>query len=107
MLSEQQAGIYLIVEFDWPKTFNPETGQKARNLHEVAQNRRWIRPIVAGNGGIGLGASSIWIFWLENYSSLDILFHDLENEVSKAFLSFFSSVDNVSEKIREEVIFLQ
>jgi len=40
MLSEQQAGIYLIVEFDWPKTFNPETGQKARNLHEIAQNRR-------------------------------------------------------------------
>jgi hypothetical protein len=107
MISEQQAGIYLIIEFDWPKIFNPETGQKARQLHEVTQNKRWIRPVIAGNGGIGLGSSSIWIFWLENYGSLDILLHDLENEISKTFLSFFSSVENVSEKIREEVIFLQ
>ena len=53
MTTEKTPGIYLIVEFEWPKEFNPETGMKARELHAVTQKKRWIQPIVAASGGIG------------------------------------------------------
>lgn len=107
MSTEKQPGIYLIIEFEWPKEFDPETGIKARQLHALVQNKRWIKPIVAASGGIGQGASSMWIFWLENYATLDMIYHESDNEVGKLFQSFFSKMENVSDKIREEVFFLQ
>ncbi len=107
MSTEKQPGIYLIIEFDWPEKFDSETGLIARKLHAVSQDKRWIKPIVAASGGIGKGASSMWIFWLENYAALDALYHDPDNEIGKLYISFFSKMNNVTEKIREEVFFLQ
>ena len=106
MSEKTRPGIYLIVEFDWPSPFNSEDGKKARHLHDVTQGQTWIHETVAGSGGLGEGPSSIWIFWLENYAALDRLLHDKEDEVSKAYVDFFSSMPKVVEKIREEVAFL-
>ena len=105
-MSEQNSpGIYLIVEFDWPHPFDPEMGKKASRLHQVIQNQNWIRETVAGSGGLGEGPGSIWIFWLENYAALDRLLRDKSDEVSKAYVEFFSAMPKVTDKIREEVAF--
>ena len=85
-MSEQTSrGIYLIVEFDWPNPVETEVAQKAAHLHKMAQNQSWIREVVA---------------------ALDRLFHDRSNEVSQAYMGFFSRMPHVKDKIREEVIFL-
>jgi hypothetical protein len=106
MSEQKHPGIYLIVEFDWPSPFNAEDGKKARHLHDVLQNQTWIRETVAGSGGLGEGPSSIWVFWLENYAALDRLLHDNSDEVSQAYMNFFSGMPKVADKIREEVVFL-
>ena len=106
-MSEQAArGIYLIVEFDWPNPVETEAAQKAAHLHTVVQNQDWIREVVAASGGLGGENSALWIFWLENYAALDRLFHDRSDEISQAYLGFFSKMPRVKDKIREEVIFL-
>jgi len=46
------------------------------------------------------------VFWLENSAALDRLFSDRENQAGKAYRSFFSAMDNFSDKIREEVRFI-
>ena len=101
-----QPGIYLIVEFDWPRPFTAEQGQMAAHLHQVVQDKTWIKEVVAASGGIGKGPSSVWIFWLENYAALDVLMNDSKNEVSQAYTSFFSEMPVVHDKVRGEVIFL-
>jgi len=106
MTGQKQPGIYLIVEFDWPRPVTGEDAEKARRLHDVIQNQTWIRESVAGSAGLGGGPGSIWIFWLENYAALDRLLHDTEDEVSKAYIEFFSAMPRVKDKIREEVVFL-
>jgi hypothetical protein len=106
MSEQKHQGIYLIVDFDWPSPFDAEDGKKARHLHDVLQNQTWIRENAAGSGGLGGGPSSIWVFWLENYAALDRLLHDKSDEVSKAYVEFFSAMPKVTEKIREEVHFL-
>lgn len=106
MPEQEQPGIYLIVEFDWPQPFTQEIGKKARHLHDVVQNKPWIREAVAASAGLGEGPSSLWIFWLENYAALDRLFRDQSNEVSQAYSDFFSAMPKVVDKIREEVVFL-
>ena len=106
MSNTPKPGIYLIVEFDWPHPFEPEHGKLARRLHDIVQDQSWIKEVVAANGGIGAGAPSIWIFWLENYAALDTLLDDHENEVCKAYIAFFSEMPVVSEKVRGEVLFL-
>jgi len=106
MTGQKHPGIYLIVEFDWPRPFTREDGDKARHLHDVIQNQSWIRESVAGSAGLGDGPGSIWIFRLENYAALDRLLHDRENEVSRAYVEFFSAMPRVIDKIREEVVFL-
>jgi hypothetical protein len=106
MSDQNLPGIYLIVEFDWPNPFIPDVGKKARRLHDVVQNQPWIQEIVAGSGGLGEGLGSIWIFRLENYAALDRLLRDRSDEVSKAYLDFFSAMPRVKDKIREEVMFL-
>lgn len=105
-MNETQVGIYLIVAFDWPRPFSKEHAQKARKLHDIVQDKTWIREIVAASGGIGEGPSSLWIFWLPDYAALDILFHDTEDPVHEAYHAFFSEMPVVKDRIREEVAFL-
>ncbi len=99
-------GIYLFIEFDWPKPFEPEYGRKARKLHDVVQNQSWIKEVVAASGGLGSGPSSSWVFWLENYAALDRLLRNQEEEICQVYTSFFSDMPVVVERIREEVLFL-
>lgn len=99
-------GIYLIIEFDWPETIGLDDGKRARHLHDVTQGKSWIKEAVAGSNGIGTGPSSLWIFWLENYAALDRLLGDTNDEVFKAYSEFFAYMPVVTQKIREEVIFL-
>lgn len=106
MPEQKHPGIYLIVEFDWPQPFTKEVGSKARRLHDVVQNQTWIRESVAGSGGLGEGPSSVWVFWLENYAALDRLLRDRSDEVSQAYVGFFSEMPKVVDKIREEVVFV-
>jgi len=106
MSDSPQPGIYLIVEFDWPRPFTPEVGELAKQLHNIVQDKSWIKEVVAASGGIGKGPSSVWIFWLENYAALDTLMNDRENEVSQVYTKFFSGMSLVNDKIRGEVLFI-
>ncbi|HAV78670.1 MAG TPA: hypothetical protein DCX53_15080 [Anaerolineae bacterium] len=105
MSHQKHPGIYLIVDFDWPRPFDTEVGKKARVLHETVKNQKWIREAVAGSGGLGNGPGSVWTFWLKDYAALDRLLHDKTDDVSNAYVDFFSSLPKVVEKIREEVVF--
>lgn len=106
MSETPQAGIYLIVEFDWPRPFSPEHAKMAGQLHHLVQDKTWIKEVVAASGGIGGGPSSVWIFWLENYAALDTLMNNQENEVGQAYTKFFSEMPVVHDKIRSEVLFI-
>lgn len=101
-----KAGIYLIIEFEWPQPFTAVQGKMARQLHDVVQDQSWIKEAVAASGGIGTGPGSIWIFWLENYAALDTLLNNETNAVSQAYNSFFAEMPVVQDKIRGEVVFL-
>jgi hypothetical protein len=105
-MSTNHAGIYLIVDFDWPHPMTADQPKKARHLHDLVQDQSWIKEVVAASGGLGSGPDSTWIFWLENYAALDRLLRDQEDDVCRAYLAFFSEMVNVIEKVREEVIFL-
>ncbi|MFW9777585.1 MAG: hypothetical protein ACFFE8_01945 [Candidatus Heimdallarchaeota archaeon] len=98
-------GIYLIIEFDWPGHITPEIRKNASELHRVVEDEEWIREVAAGSSGIGGMASSIWIFWLRDYSSLDILLRDKKNAIHRAYMEFFEKMINVSDQIKEEIIF--
>ncbi|WP_420643224.1 hypothetical protein [Candidatus Leptofilum sp.] len=104
-MSEPQVGIYLIVEFEWPRPFSQEHAQNARKLHDVLQGKDWIKEVVAASGGIGDGPPSVWILWLRNYAALDRLLHAQEDPVSQAYNLFFSQMPVVKDKIREQVDF--
>ena len=100
-------GVYLIVEFDWPQTITKEMSKAARALHDLLQGEQtWIKEVVAASNGIGAGPSSIWIFWLENYATLDHLIAQAVDPISGAFHSFFSGMQNVKQSLRDEVVFL-
>ena len=105
MTNSEKSGIYLIVEFDWPRPFETKNGALARELHDIVQGEDWIREILAASGGLGSGRSSVWVFWLENYAALDRLLTDQEEPIANANGAFFSAMDNVQDKIREEVRF--
>ena len=105
-MSEPTTGIYLIVEFEWPRPFSREHAQKARQLHDVVQDKTWIKEVVAASGGVGDGPPSIWIFWLPNYAAVDRLLRNTDDPVSQAYTVFFSDMPVVKDKIREEVAFI-
>ena len=105
-MSEQTVGIYLIVEFEWPRPFTRAHAQNAAQLHNVVQDKTWIKEVVAASGGLGDGPPSIWIFWLPNYAALDRLLHDTDDPVNQAYTAFFSEMPVVKDKIREEVAFI-
>ena len=98
--------IYLIVEFSWPSPFDLEAAQKAAHLHKTLQNQAWIQESLAASGGLGGDLGTIWIFRLESYAALDKLFHDRSDEISQAYMDFFSRMPRVQDKIREQVVFL-
>ncbi|MEZ4713630.1 MAG: hypothetical protein R3A44_40960 [Caldilineaceae bacterium] len=106
MSESPKAGIYLIVDFQWPHPFDPAIGVKARKLHDVVQGQSWIREIMAASGGVGAGPAYTWVFWLENYAALDRLLRNAEDEICKAYVDFFSQMEQVSDKLRGEVLFL-
>lgn len=105
MADQPKAGIYLLIEFDWPEPFTQEHAKMARRLHDAVQNQHWIREAVAASHGFGSGPSSIWVFWLENYAALDQLTTG-DNPVSAAYNAFFEAMPRAEQKIRQEVLFL-
>lgn len=104
-MNDDKTGIYLIVNFDWPQPFEPKYGELAYTLHKAVQGQGWVREVLAASGGIGGKQSSIWVFWLESYGALDKLLADKEEPIGKAYRDFFSAVESVEDKIREEVRF--
>lgn len=99
-----QQRIYLIVRFNFPRPFRAEYGEKAKALHQSLQGHTWIEEIFAASGGIGPGPAALWVFRLQNYAGLDELFHG-DNPVSKAYMDFFSVMEDVTDSVREEVLF--
>jgi hypothetical protein len=106
MAEKHPPGLYLIVEFNWPDSFTPEDADKARILHESLKGQAWIKEMLAASGGIGFGGSSIWIFQLQTYADLDRLLLMSDDPVSKAFNGFFTRMADVTEKVRQQVVFL-
>jgi len=106
MNEETAREIYLIVEFSWPSPIEPVLAQKAAHLHKVIQDQDWIQEVLAASGGLGGDLGSLWIFRLESYAALDRLFHDRSDEVSQAYLDFFSKMPRIQDRIREQVVFL-
>lgn len=105
-MSNPGPGIYLIVEFEWPRPFSQDHAKKARQLHDIVQGREWIKEVVAASGGLGDGPPSIWIFWLPDYAALDQLLRAPDDPIHQAYMAFFSEMPVVKDKIREEVAFL-
>jgi hypothetical protein len=99
-----QQNIYLVVSFNFPKPFQPEYGEKAKVLHQALIDQDWIEDVFAASGGIGGGPSSMWVFKMDGYASLDRLF-DGSDPVSKAYVAFFRTMDDVQDMVREEVVF--
>lgn len=65
-----------------------------------------IKWVVATSGGLGSGPSSLWTFGPETYAAFDRLRRRKEAAVSQAYATFFSAMVNVSERVRDEVIFI-
>jgi hypothetical protein len=106
MQGKKQPGILLIVDFDWPQPFEKEHAQKAWALHDAIVASDWVVDLAAGAGGVGAGQSSIWVFRLDGYAALDRLMREREDPVCRAYMDCFGIMENVAERVREEVIFL-
>ena len=104
--SARKAGIYLIIDFEWPKPWDGMCAKRARELHEVVKAHGWVREVVAAGGGIGSGPAYTWVFWLEDYAALDRLMRSEHDAVALAYRAFFADMTHVTDKIREEVLFL-
>lgn len=102
----RKAGIYLIIDFEWPNPLDGVCARRARALHEAVQAQGWVREVVAAGGGIGPGPAYTWVFWLEDYAALDRLMRSEHDEVALAYRAFFAEMTHVADKIREEVLFL-
>ena len=100
-----ETGIFLVVQFNWPRPFQPEYGELARALHQVVQGQDWIQEVLAASGGVGAGPASLWIFKLGDYAALDRLFQDREDPVAQAYGAFFRQMEAVEDYVREEVRF--
>lgn len=96
--------LYLVVQFNFPRPFKPEYGDKAKALHAALQESDWIVEVLTASGGIGGGPAGLWILGLENYGGLDRLFGG-EDPASRAYQDFFSVMDEVRDSIREAVLF--
>lgn len=101
-----QAGIYLFIDFEWPVPFEQSHAKLAHNLHTVVQGQTWIREVGAASHGLGSGPSSSWVFWLENYGVLERLLRTSDDDICKAYTTFFEAMPLKEQKVREEVLFL-
>jgi len=106
MDTELKPGIYLIVEFNWPRPFEPAHAKLARALHNAVQEAGWIQGIAAASGGIGAGPASVWIFRMEDYGAIDRLLRMPGDPVCDAYIAFITQMQDVEDRVREEVIFL-
>ena len=107
MSNKSPAGIFLIVEFDWPSPIKPSLYQAAASLHNTLEKSDWMREILGGFGGIGAQYQSIWIFKFSKFADIDILLDDSsEREEVKAYSAFFNNMKNVKTTIRQEVTFM-
>ena len=104
-MNESEKSIFLIVEFNWPMPPSKEAADAAKVLHTEVSKSDWISSTLAGSGGLGGVQSSIWIFELANYAALDRLL-TYDDSVSIAYKTFFSTVKDVKDYIKEKVIFL-
>lgn len=100
-----EQAIYLIAQFRFPVPFKPEYGEKAKALHSALQGKDWISEVFSASGGLGGGPPAIWVLRLSSYAGLDRLLRG-EDPVSAAYLDFFGSMDEVTDMLREEVLFL-
>ena len=104
-----KSNIFLIVEFNWPSETTPDLFKAAGDLHKTVLAAGWIEEVLAGFGGIGPGRASIWVFKMASYADLDKLVNSYnvdQNEVSKSYSTFFGMMEDIEEKIREEVVFV-
>jgi hypothetical protein len=106
MDAKPRAGIYLFVQFNWPPNFTKEMAEAAKALHLAVEKADWIQETLAASGGLGSGPANWWVFWMADYASLDRLLHGGEDAVSLAYGAFFTNMVDVSEAIREQVVFL-
>ena len=93
---------YLIIEFDWPDSPTPEHRKTVLTFRQAA-GLADFEEILAASGGIGAGPSSLWIFRIESYATIDRL--RAPGNLGKAYRDFGAAMCNVSERIREEVEF--
>ncbi|HSH03654.1 MAG TPA: hypothetical protein VLL52_14130 [Anaerolineae bacterium] len=101
-----EASLYLIVEFNFPRPFQPDYGEKAKALHEAVEACDWVEEVVAGSGGIGgEEAGAIWIFKVADYGALGRLVRG-DEPVAQAYGAFFRAMVDVRDKVREEVLFI-
>ena len=101
-------GLFLIVEFDWPKEITPQLFKASSHLHEVVTQSDWIDEKVAGYGGLRIDFQCIWIFRVNDFVALEKLLNlpeDEQDDVAKAYANFFDNMIKVKETIRQEVIF--
>ncbi|MHA1303502.1 MAG: hypothetical protein ACTSQE_13230 [Candidatus Heimdallarchaeaceae archaeon] len=101
----QEPGIFYIISFDWPEEISSELSEKVRKFHELVKQTDWIEEKVAASGGIGVGATSIWIFWLQDYTDLNKLLRD-DNELAKLYREWTHEMLNLETTVREEVMFV-
>ncbi|MGD2057812.1 MAG: hypothetical protein PVF85_11905 [Anaerolineales bacterium] len=104
--SPKGPGLFLIIRFNWPLDFKPEYGDAAKSLHVAVEQADWITEVLAASGGLGGEQSSYWIFKIHDYAALDRLRGEGDDAVASAYHLFFSSMLDIDEVIRKEVVFV-
>ena len=98
-------GFYLIIEFDWPSTISKELALIVRKFHDLVMEEDWLEETIAASGGIGGDNSSLWIFRIENYASLDKFLHG-KNPVAENFPKWADKMAKMKLSVKEQVKFL-
>ncbi|MHA2103490.1 MAG: hypothetical protein ACW981_08665 [Candidatus Hodarchaeales archaeon] len=109
IMTLNEPNIFLIVEFGWPDVITKEMGDASANIHKKIQESDWIDDPVVVYGGVSHGLPCMWIFKVKEYADLDKLLHPTKstnNEVAKAYTSFFKDMVDIQVKIKHEVQFL-
>ena len=104
--STKDPGLFLIIRFNWPREFKPEYGDAAKSLHVAIEHADWITEVLAASGGLGGKQSSYWVFKIQDYAALDRLLGEGDDAVASAYDLFFSSMLDIDEVIRKEVVFV-